>query len=135
MDQNMGWGIKRDFTDALFSDLIRWRDNWSCKRCHAQILPPTSRMQCAHIFSRGKKSTRWDLENAIALCVGCHIDLDKNPDEKYDLYIKMYGQDKFDKLKMRSKIPKRITPYDKSLINLGLKEELKKYTNKILGKR
>ena len=133
MGENVSWGIKRDATDAVFSEVVRWRDEWTCKRCHEQILPPTSRIQCAHIFSRGKKSTRWDLENAFTLCVGCHIKLDQEPDEKYDLYISLYGQEQFEKLRTRSKIPKRILPHEKTLIRLGLKEELKKYLNNILG--
>lgn len=125
------FGIKRDATDKAFSDLVRHRDDWTCKRCATQIHPPTSRMQCAHIFSRGKMSTRWDLENAFCLCVGCHILLDQNSDEKYELYIKIYGQEQFDRVQLRSKIPQRILPHEKTLIRLGLKEELKKYEKRL----
>jgi hypothetical protein len=64
--------LKRDFLDAAFSDYIRWRDHWICRRCGGQYAPPTTGLHCAHIVTRGNPSTRHADENAIALCYGCH---------------------------------------------------------------
>jgi hypothetical protein len=30
------------------------------------------RLNSHHIYTRNKKSVRWDLKNGITLCVGCH---------------------------------------------------------------
>lgn len=53
--------------DTLFSRFIRNRDS-ICQKCLR-----TKATQAAHIFSRGRLSTRWDKGNAIGLCLYCHI--------------------------------------------------------------
>ena len=30
-------------------------------------------LDCAHVFSRRIKATRWDPQNSFALCTGCHM--------------------------------------------------------------
>lgn len=37
----------------------------------------TTYLNAHHIFSRHNKSTRWDLDNGICLCSGCHVFSDK----------------------------------------------------------
>ena len=64
--------LKRDALDAAFSDFIRTRDRWCCRRCRASHNPPAVEIQCAHIFTRGNKGIRVDEQNAIALCKRCH---------------------------------------------------------------
>lgn len=59
----------RDQTDRVFSALVRARD----RKCMA----PTGScwgavLHCAHIVSRRYEATRYDPENAMALCVACH---------------------------------------------------------------
>ena len=64
--------IKRDKLDIAFSDYIRSRDGWVCRRCKAPHLPPDRGIQCAHIFTRANKGIRVDPDNALALCKPCH---------------------------------------------------------------
>lgn len=116
-------GIKITALDKLFSEYIRTRDNWACRRCLAKHPPPTNALHCAHIFTRSKKSTRFDPENAVALCYGCHSFLDRNPLEKYDWYIKNFSQEKFDRLRLRSNIPGKP---DVALHKIWLTQELNK---------
>ena len=52
--------------DKLFSAFIRKRDG-HCVKCGKSGL-----LHCHHIISRSAKSVRWDEDNAIALCPGCH---------------------------------------------------------------
>ena len=73
--------IKRTKWDVVFSDYIRYRDNWTCQRCHKKYVPPTNALHCSHFFSRGKWSVRFDEENCEALCYGCHSHLGGNPIE------------------------------------------------------
>lgn len=52
--------------DVLFSKIVR--SVGRCERCGK-----TEHLQCAHIFSRRHLSLRYDFENAICLCAGCHL--------------------------------------------------------------
>lgn len=52
--------------DKLFSEKIR--SVGFCQHCGKK-----SGLQCAHIFSRKNYSIRWDEENAVCLCLRCHL--------------------------------------------------------------
>jgi hypothetical protein len=57
--------------DKLYSEYIRTRDDWTCKRCGSAHNP-----QCAHIVSRRYRATRWMTGNpggAVCLCSRCHM--------------------------------------------------------------
>lgn len=117
-------GIKRDSLDALFSDYIRLRDRYICQRCLKYHEPPTRAIHCAHIFSRRHKGLRWDEENAIALCHGCHAYF-----TGYPLYFAMWikeriGKTQYETLMFRSRKPTKYTAFDREQIRLGLKEKL-----------
>lgn len=53
--------------DAIFSKVVRKRGY--CARCKKVEY---EKLQCSHIHTRTKMSVRWDLENALCLCSGCH---------------------------------------------------------------
>lgn len=53
--------------DQAFSRYIRERDG-ACQRCAER-----DGLQCAHIVSRRYRVTRWDEDNAMALCMRCHV--------------------------------------------------------------
>lgn len=55
--------------DKLFSQIIRERG--ACERCGKG--PDQAQLQCAHIISRRYNATRWDEENCLCLCGGCHF--------------------------------------------------------------
>lgn len=52
--------------DRDFSLRVRLRNK--CERCGK-----TENLQCAHIISRTYQQVRWDEDNALCLCAGCHI--------------------------------------------------------------
>ncbi len=127
------FGIKRDATDALFSNFIRKRANYICQRCHKDYGGPCQGIECAHVFSRRNISTRWDPDNALCLCTGCHAYWGEEPLEMYEWYKKKYGEAQFDALLLRKNIPTKV---DKKLIRIGLKILMKELEDKefILGK-
>jgi 5-methylcytosine-specific restriction endonuclease McrA len=49
------------------------RDGFQCVRCGDK------RIQWAHIFSRVHRCLRWEADNALSLCGGCHIFWHKYP--------------------------------------------------------
>jgi hypothetical protein len=65
--------------DREWSQQIRERDRYQCRRCHV-----SGHVEAAHIFSRRIKATRWDLDNGITLCAGprgaesCHAWFDSH---------------------------------------------------------
>lgn len=71
--------------DSKFSRRVR-----SSGRCHAASaagwIGPTfdckGPLQCAHLISRSYLNTRWDYDNARALCAAHHRWLDTHPVEK-----------------------------------------------------
>lgn len=95
-------GMKRSAEDRKFSLMIRERDGWTCQRCGQSYVPPTQALHCAHMFSRGKLSTRFDPENAKALCYGCHRYLDQRPVVKRDWFEMKLGIERFAALEIRA---------------------------------
>lgn len=95
-------GVKIDAADKAFSLYIRTRDNWTCQRCGTQYTPPTSALHCSHFMGRGKENTRFDPENADAMCYGCHRYLTAHPAEHVDWQVKRKGQQAVDMIKFRS---------------------------------
>lgn len=53
--------------DKVFSQIIRSKG--FCEHCGVS----DRTLQCAHIYSRRHKNIRWDKENALCLCAGCHL--------------------------------------------------------------
>ena len=116
------WTLKRSLADKLFSDYIRERDKWTCQRCFSKYQPPTSGLHCSHFHGRGKKSVRWDIENAAAMCWGCHQYLGSHPLDHVELFKKRLGENRFDLLTLRANMPKKV---DQKLVVLEMKDRLK----------
>jgi len=95
--------MKRSKWDKVFSDAVRTRDKWRCQRCK-KYYPEGKRqgLHCSHFYGRAKYSTRFDFDNAEALCYGCHQYLGSHPQEHREHKIKKIGQSKFDRLTLRS---------------------------------
>lgn len=99
--------IKIDKADKLFSLYVRTRDKWTCQRCNKQYKPPTSALHCSHFQGRGKEATRYDLENADALCYGCHQYFTSHPGEHYQWQVSKKGQKNVDLIVLRSNTYKK----------------------------
>lgn len=98
-------GIKVTKQDRIFSRYIRERDGWTCQRCKTRYTPPTNALHCAHMFTRGKWSTRLDPRNAVALCYGCHQHMDSHPCLKAQFFRRRLGDVEFEALKLASNTP------------------------------
>ena len=108
-------GIKRTTADKWFSLYCRARDNWTCQRC-GKIFREYIKggnnthlrgLDCAHLHGRGAKMTRFEPDNACALCYGCHSYLDANPEEKRDFFIERIGKTRYDELTKLHHVPFR----------------------------
>lgn len=122
-------------SDSVFSQYIRTRDNWTCQRCKMQYEPPTKALQCSHFFGRGRESVRFDPDNCIALCHGCHRFWEKEDREAYrDYMIEWLGQEKFDALTIRQRLPgKRDDKLDAMTARAALNDLLKERNQQTFG--
>lgn len=84
--------------DQLFSRIVRARGE--CHRCRRR--PPEVVLHCSHIMSRKYVATRWDEDNAQAICQGCHFWQHANPAENALFLISSVGEDKLADLRERA---------------------------------
>ena len=95
--------MKRSKWDKVFSNAVRVRDKWTCQRCH-KFYPEGKRqgLHCSHFYGRAKYSSRFDFDNAEALCYGCLQYLGSHPEEHRKHKIMKIGASKFNRLTLRS---------------------------------
>lgn len=94
--------IKIRTSDKLFSQYIRTRDGWTCRRCKTPYTPPTQALHCSHFQGRGKEATRFEPLNADALCYGCHQYFTSHPGEHYAWQVQTKGQNIVDRIVLAS---------------------------------
>ena len=96
--------MKLDKADIQFSLYIRSRDKWTCQRCGARYTPPTRALHCSHFQGRGKENTRFNEDNADAMCYGCHQYFTSHPAEHLAWQVKRKGQAKVDEIVLASNL-------------------------------
>ena len=82
--------------DRWFSWAIRARADWTCERCNFKFPPPTTQLQCSHLFSRKHNVTRWHIHNAFAHCASCHAWLESRPPEFAAWASQAMGEDAYE---------------------------------------
>lgn len=80
------------------------------------------KLQCAHIFSRTYRNTRWDLKNMLCLCAGCHFYAHKNPIAFVDKVQSLLGEHEYSELKRRHNLIMRWTLPDMQELLVNLKK-------------
>lgn len=113
--------LKISKADKYFSLIIRSKANWTCELCFTEYEPPTTALHCSHFWGRGNKGTRWDEENAAALCFHCHQVFTANPELHRAFFLKRLGEKKYEALGRRARTPTKV---DEKLMALGLKIKL-----------
>lgn len=119
----LGPSVRFGTLDRLFSKFIRLRDR-VCQRCGKA----GGRLEAAHMFSRTRKSVRFDPENVYALCGGpnaaaCHRYFDTHETEKHAWLKARLGETRYALLALRAHTPKKP---DTAAIGLWLRAELDK---------
>ena len=106
--------------DKKWSDYIRAKAGWRCERCGNT--PARRGLHCHHFHRRRKMSTRYDEDNCLSLCLGCHQFFGENRDIEIAFMAKKLGQKAFDDLQIRSQLHWKV---DEQAVKLYLKEKLK----------
>ena len=100
--------------DKKWSEKIRKRDP-KCRKCKKN-----KSRHAAHIFSRRNKATRWDLDNGLGMCGGCHIFWGHHCPVEFTEWVKKeIGVKKFNQLKKKSET---IKIWQETELNTILKE-------------
>lgn len=85
-------GIKRDKYDAVVSDLVREMADYTCEHCGANFRHNTGVFDCSHYVGRRHAATRYDLDNLVGLCRGCHNYFGERPNDHMRMFIKIRGE-------------------------------------------
>ena len=96
-------------TDGLFRKLVLKRDNFTCQRCGTTYPEDNCRgLHVSHYWGRGRENTRFDFDNCVCLCYGCHLIWghgDGRPE--YEAFMRhKLGQQRYDLLELRAHIHK-----------------------------
>ena len=92
--------------DRAFSLYIRARDGASVLSGREENL------NCGHLFTRARYSTRWDEGNAFAQTAGENMVHEHDPWPFYKFFIETYGQAKFDELYSKHHRPRRFITFE-----------------------
>lgn len=111
--------------DNAWSELVKLRAGKKCEVCGK----PDS-LNSHHIYSRSKRSVRWDVMNGICLCVGHHIgnkfSAHKTPNDFTYWLEKKRGQHFMDLLSAKAHRQSKLMDFEKELLLKELKAEIKK---------
>lgn len=116
----MSLKVKVDPLDTLFSLYIRMRAKWKCERCGSR--PDKRGLHTHHFIRRRFRAVRYDPDNGIALCLGCHQYFDENREEEKAFMVNKLGQKAIDMLRNRMRQGKP----DRKAVKLYLREEIRK---------
>ena len=121
--------IRLDPLDRLFSEFVRRRAIQRVNGCERCLQGKTSykQLQTAHFISRRHKSVRWNEDNAVGICFGCHQYLDSHAVEKVEFFRNLLGERDFDLLRARTRTPARFI--DREAIGIYLKMKVKELLN------
>ena len=118
--------LKRDKLDAVISDLVRERADWTCECCGLEFPDRKGRgLQASHYFGRANKSVRWHGDNVFAHCTACHFRLGSSPHEFSTWARGTLGETRYDDLVLRAKAPKKYTKADKEEMVAHYRAQLK----------
>ena len=120
-------GIDKQLDDA-WSELVKLRAGNACEYCKSK----SKQLHSHHIFTRSKKSVRWDVLNGIALCAGHHVlsssfSAHKTPSDFTFWLIDYRGKDYLDRLTIKANSVSKLHPFEKELLLKELQKEINNY--------
>ena len=76
---------KKTELDALWAKKVKDRDGWKCVLCGRELGKIGGRANAHHVMKKKSHLLRYDLQNGVCLCFGCH----KNGVHSNDMQIAM----------------------------------------------
>ena len=124
-------GIRRDKYDAVVSDLVRERNDWTCQHCgficdDGQARGKSRRVENSHFIPRRHSSTRYYSDNCDCLCKKCHQLFTEDNTGLYAAWKRRdLGDDRYDSLVERGRAIVKRTKAEKEDLYKHLKAQLK----------
>jgi hypothetical protein len=118
--------IKLAPEDVAFSLYVRTLNRWKCQRC-GRYFPEGDRqgLHNSHWEGRGNQATRFDPDNCVAFCYGCHAYMETRKGTEYrEFMIKRLGKARFNALVARSRVTTPRTKAEKKKIAIHYRELL-----------
>jgi len=109
--------------DKLWAEIVKIRAGYRCQRCGKK----SNNLQAHHICGRRKYSTRWVIENGVALCAACHILVQENFVEASELVKKVLEKEVYEALKKRAEMVIKYTTNELEELLQMLEERRKRY--------
>lgn len=108
----------KDKLDKLVNILVRQRAGYKCERCG-----DSENLNTVHIFSRNNLATRWDMDNVLCGCAGCHFWAHQNP-LLFTKFVRQKLGDKYERLKKKSISIKKWEVFELEELIKKFKEEI-----------
>lgn len=110
--------------DKAWAELVKLRAGNQCEYCGT-----TRNIQSHHIYSRSRKSTRWNPINGVSLCAGHHtlsssFSAHKTPLEFTDWLYNKKGTDFVDRLRMKANATSKLHPFEKEILLTDLLKQI-----------
>ena len=114
--------------DFAWAKLVKLRAGMKCEYCGTT----TKQLHSHHIYTRSKKSTRWDVQNGICLCAGHHVlssafSAHKTPIEFTEWYYNYKGVDYVDRLRLKANSTSKLFKFEKELLLKNLTEQINEF--------
>ena len=111
--------------DEAWRVLVKLRAGKKCEYCGTT----TKQLHSHHIYSRSKKSTRWDVKNGICLCAGHHVlsstfSAHKTPLEFTVWLTKYKGQEFIDLLTIKANSTSKLFKFEKELLLEDMEKQI-----------
>jgi hypothetical protein len=116
--------------DDLTRRIVLIRDKFKCRKCGKGIrsAPTGAVLQVHHIMTKGSApSLRWELDNLLLVCKGCHFGTFHNRDSERarDWYHANLGENFLEQLRFLKKVRKG-QKTDKGAVRFYLQQELER---------
>lgn len=119
--------MKRDALDAVVSDLVRERDDWTCQYSGKQFPDRKGRdVHGSHFFSRIYLSVRYFPDNIVTLSAQWHDFVGKNPNAHVALVKRLLGDVRYEALCERKNRIYRYRGPDKTAMRKHYANELER---------
>lgn len=115
--------MKLDPLDTLFSQYIKLKAKGKCEYC-GQVPKPRA-YHCHHgIAHRRYLNTRWEEDNCVALCMGCHNLMADIPSINVEFFKKRIGSKRYEEITVIARTYHKMTKERKAEIKAKLDERM-----------
>lgn len=125
---------KKESSDAWLNKQLdkRWSEavrlQGYCSYCGKRR--PEVVLHAHHIFSRRHFATRWDIDNGVCLCTGCHLYIAHKDIQEFADWVRgRYGDEYIDRLRQKARSMALFSKEDKR----AMLERLERYLNGYKG--